>query len=162
MIPNFDIFNNLSQLSAFQAKAIDYIKPTLSRIDSGCLADSSYIEIADNRIVISICHKDDNNSLVSLNIFQDYIKIWYSECDIYIDKDILFGKFPLIVEEIILGNYNTQDCYFRNKLIFSSTNFLNIEIQECVIPYTFFYKLYRHFFSGKLYFKERLYKSFIN
>jgi hypothetical protein len=161
MITDFDKLTNVSGSTHFQSVILKNIEELLDQIYLTVLSTYSYIEIKKNVIIVSFVHKQDSDTIVTLNILESHATLWYSACNIYFDKDLDINYFKQIYKNCLLGNYETTDFYLKKKIIFSSTTLLNNNIEKCIIPRTFFYKVYIWLYKKNFTLKKIKYKSFL-
>src|ERR1700744_5237231 len=99
MIENFDELKE-TRISYFKSLVLNSIEELLDRVDINIISENSYIEIRKNIVTISLVHKDDNDSIVTLNILEDHVTLCFS------DNEILFEKEDIDLDYL-------KDIYFK-------------------------------------------------
>ena len=164
MISDFSILKGVSPASSFQSLILKNIIGFLSKIDVSVLSETSFIELLDSKMItVSLVHKDDADTIVTLNVFSEHATLWYTSCDIYFDDysgDFKINEFKKIYKNCLSGKYETIEFYLKNKLIYSSTSLLDYE-KTCIVPNVLFSKFYKKMFKGKFIEKRVRFKSFI-
>ncbi|MGF7080065.1 hypothetical protein [Mucilaginibacter sp. UYCu711] len=158
MIENFLQLKSNSVKSDFQFLILRNIEEMLDGVNISLFSQHSFIDTTKDSITISLVHKDDSDTIATLNIFTDRISLWYGSCEINFDSfDLDINYFKDVYQDCLNGNYITTDFFLRNKLIYSSTT-LTTSGKKCLMP--FFYRLYIKFYQRKFTSKQVHYKSF--
>lgn len=164
MINDLTILRQIAKTTKFQSLILANIDGFIDNIDLLILDDHSFINIdSGNLITLSLLHKEDIDTNVTLNIFADYATLWYTSCKIHFDDytgafDV--DNFREIYKNCLLGNYTTTDYYLNEKLIYSSTRLLGTD-KNCVSPNVFFSRFYIRFFAHKFIEKQVTFKPFM-
>lgn len=161
MIENFSELKE-ARISYFKSLVLKSIEETLDRVNLSILSTNSYIEISKNIVIISLVHKDDKDSIVSLNILEDHVTLCFSDNEIRfekenIDLDYLKGLYL----KCLTGEYETTDLYYKEKLIYCSAKILDTDI-IIRTPRSLVYTIYVWFYYKYLITKTVKFRSFIN
>ena len=161
MIENFNELKE-ARISYFKSFVLNSIEELLDRVDISSLSRNSYIEIKKNVVIISLVHKDDNDSIVALNILEDHVTLCFSDNEIRFEKEnIDLSYLKDLYLKCLIGGYETTDLYYKEKLIYCSTILIGTDIIRSV-PRSLFYRVYIWFYKKDLVAKIVRFKSFIN
>ncbi len=160
MIQDLKSISSGKKTTHFQSSLLSKIAPLLEKVNLDDLRNTSIVEANDYVITISLVHKDDMDTIITLNISRDHASLWYTSCDLYVSDDFDMDFFYEIYEKCLYGNYETNDVYYKKKLIYSVT-IINESDITCTLPYSFFYKIYIRYFKMSLTYKTIKFKSFI-
>ncbi|MDP9080018.1 MAG: hypothetical protein M3O71_21540 [Bacteroidota bacterium] len=161
MIKNFEKLKISSNRSDFQALVLDNFENLFSKINISWLDDKSFIEIESKVITIYLIHKEDQDTIVILNIFKKHISLWVGENNLYFDEDVDFSYLKDVYFDCLAGNYKTTDYYYKKRIVFSNTFFLNHKELHFRSSRSFFYFVTKYFFKDSYILKELSYKSFM-
>lgn len=161
MIESFNQIEHYTKLTKFQSNILDSILPLLLKINLSDLSDYSFINESNNCINISLVHKDDNDTNITLNVFEGHVQLNYTSCVISYEDNFDIEEFSNIYKSCLLGNYTLIEFYVGRKLILSKTSSENTHLNEFIIPHTVFYKAYFWYYKNKFVFNTVNFKSFI-
>jgi hypothetical protein len=159
MIKDFTAIESLNGKSNFQSTILNEIKSLTSEVNFAMLSEYSYVDVNDKHISISLVHLKDADTIITINVFRDRISFWYSSCDIVFENDETFDivYFKKFYQKCLLGDYFTDDFYYKGKHLLSVTNLLG---QRCTIPFSMLYKFYFFLFEKQITMKRVSYCSF--
>lgn len=159
MIEDFTAIENLNGKSNFQTTVLNEIKSLTSKVNFAVLSEYSYVDVNDKHITISLVHLKDADTIITINIFRDRVSFWYGSCEIIFENDETFDilYFKKFYQKCLLGDYFTEDFYYKRKHLFSVTNLLD---KQSITPISMFYKFYFFLFEKQIIMKRVSYYSF--
>lgn len=161
MIESFYQIENYRRQSKFQSDILNAIFPLLLKINLDDLSSYSFIKKTNDYVSISLVHKDDTDTNITLNVFKDHVNLNYISFINGYDDDFDITEFSNIYESCLLGDYSIIEFYAGRKLILSRASSENPHLDGDILPNSIWHKLYFWLYKDKFVLETVKFKSFI-
>ncbi len=153
----------LKDIVSFQANYLIEIESLLDEIDfSQVNQEKSYCKTGKSVISLSLLHKDDPDSIVTVILYRDLFKIRVSSFE-YVSEESTELQLHEILKNALAGNYLLIDFMFENEVVAIKIEWDNQVIAEQILPIRYGWKKTRDIISsGRCKKIETKPKSFLN